>query len=73
MLAPQNGLIRMRLAAVYMDHLGRLDEAWVALDEAFDSGHESREWFVRMLAASLLLDRQDTVQDVGLGGEAQHA
>ena len=63
-LAPQNGLIRMRLAAVYMDHLGRLDEAWVALDEAFDSGHESREWFVRMLAASLLLDRQDTVQDM---------
>ena len=69
-LAPQNGLIRVRLAAVYMDHLGRLDEAWVALDEAFDSGHESREWFVRMLAASLLLDRRDTVQ--GMLRAAKH-
>ncbi len=69
-LAPQNGLIRVRLAAVYMDHLGRLDEAWVALDEAFDSGHESREWFVRILAASLLLDRRDTVQ--GMLWAAKH-
>jgi tetratricopeptide (TPR) repeat protein len=60
-LAPQNGLIRIRFAAVLMDHLGRLDEAWSALDAAFDSGHESREWFVRMLAVSLLLDRQDVV------------
>ena len=63
-LAPQHGLVRVRLAAMYMDHLGRLDEAWTALDEAFDSGHVSREWFVRLLAASLLLDRRDTVQDL---------
>ena len=69
-LAPQNGLIRVMLAAVYMDHLGRLDEAWVALDEAFDSGYESRDWFVRMLAASLLLDRRDTVQ--GMLWAAKH-
>ena len=60
-LAPQDGRIRVQLAAVYMDHLGRLQEAWNALDAAFDSGHESREWFVRMLAASLLLNSRDTV------------
>jgi tetratricopeptide (TPR) repeat protein len=61
-LAPHYGRIRVQLAAVYMDHLGRLVEAWNALDAAFDSGHESREWFVRMLASSLLLDRRDTVE-----------
>jgi tetratricopeptide (TPR) repeat protein len=60
-LAPHDGRIRVQLAAVYMDHLGRVPEAWTALDAAFDSGHESREWFVRMLASSLLLDRKDTV------------
>jgi tetratricopeptide (TPR) repeat protein len=69
-LTPQDGLTRVRLAVMYMDHLGRPDLAWAALDEAFDSGHQSPEWFVRMLAASLLLDRRDTVQV--LLGVAKH-
>jgi serine/threonine protein kinase len=60
-LAPQTGAVRVSLAAVYMDHLGLLEEAWAALDAAFDAGYESREWFVRMLASSLLLDRGDMV------------
>ena len=34
---------------------GELEAAWSALDAAFDSGYESREWIVRMLACSLLL------------------
>jgi serine/threonine protein kinase/predicted Zn-dependent protease len=62
LLAPQDGRVRVKLAAVYMDHLGDLEQAWTALDAAFDAGHESREWFVRMLASSLLLDKQETVQ-----------
>jgi serine/threonine protein kinase/Tfp pilus assembly protein PilF len=61
-LAPQLGQVRLWLAGVYMDHLGRIEEAWEALDLAFDSGHRSQEWFVRMVAASLLLDRADTAQ-----------
>jgi tetratricopeptide (TPR) repeat protein len=62
LIAPQEGYVRVELAAVYMDHLGELEQAWAALDAAFDAGYESREWFVRMLASSLLLDRQDPVQ-----------
>jgi len=66
-LKPQNGLVRVRLAAVLMDELGRIHEAWSALDAAFDSGYVSREWYVRMLAASFLLDRRDVVQDMVRG------
>jgi serine/threonine protein kinase len=60
-LAPQVGQIRVMLAALYMDHLGQLDAAWSALDAAFDTGYESREWIVRTLACSLLLERRDTL------------
>ncbi len=72
-LAPQIGRIRVQLAAVYMDHLGRLEEAWHALDAAFDSGHESREWFVRMLASSLLLSRRDVVEGMVSAAETSMA
>ncbi len=67
--APQDGRTRVRMAAVYMDHLGELEQAWAALDTAFDVGYESREWFVRMLASSLLLERQDTVRGLLLGAK----
>jgi serine/threonine protein kinase/Flp pilus assembly protein TadD len=63
-LAPQDGRTRVWLAALYMDHLDRLEHAWEALDAAFGSGYESREWFVRMLACSLLLDKRDAVGDL---------
>ena len=73
LLAPQNSLVRVQLATIYMDHLGRIEEAWEALDAAFDSGHESREWFVRMLAASLLLDRHATVQSLLCAAKHNHS
>lgn len=66
-LAPQLGQVRVMLAALYMDHLGRLEGAWSALDTAFDSGHESREWIVRMLACSFLLDKRDTLAGLAIG------
>jgi serine/threonine protein kinase/Flp pilus assembly protein TadD len=69
-LAPQDGRIRVYLAAAYMDHLGELEQAWTALDAAFDAGHESREWFVRMLASSLLLGKEETVR--GMLWAAEH-
>jgi tetratricopeptide (TPR) repeat protein len=61
-LAPHEGRIRVMQAALYMDHMGRLDKAYVALDAAFDSGYESREWLVRMLVSSLLLERHNVVE-----------
>lgn len=60
-LLPSDGRVRVMQAALLMDHLGHLEEAFVALDAAFDSGHESREWLRRMLACSILLDRKETV------------
>ncbi|HJQ32919.1 MAG TPA: tetratricopeptide repeat protein [Pyrinomonadaceae bacterium] len=66
-LAPQEGRVRVMLGALYMDHMGRMEDAWAALDVAFDSGHESREWLTRMLACSLLLDRRETVNGLLYG------
>ena len=60
--APNEGQIRVMLAALYMDHLGRLEDAFATLDAAFDSGYESREWLVRTLTCSVLLNRQDFLQ-----------
>ena len=50
-----------------MDHLGRLEDAWASLDAAFDSGYEGREWLVRMLACSILLNKEDTVNGLMYG------
>jgi serine/threonine protein kinase len=66
-LAPHEGRIRVRLAELYMDNMGMIEEAWQALDRAFDSGYESRDWLVRMLVASLLLDRRDTLTGLLIG------
>jgi serine/threonine protein kinase/Flp pilus assembly protein TadD len=65
-LAPQLGQVRVTLAALYMDHLGQFEAAWSALDAAFDSGHESREWIVRMLACSLLLGKRDSLAGLAM-------
>lgn len=54
-IAPGNGEALVRRAAVLMDSLDRVHEAWMALDLAFDQGFESREWFVRSLACARLL------------------
>ncbi|MGD9366817.1 MAG: tetratricopeptide repeat protein [Desulfobacteraceae bacterium] len=54
-IAPGNGEALVRRAAVLMDSLDRVHEAWTALDMAFDQGFESREWFIRSLACARLL------------------
>lgn len=61
-LVPQSGLVRVMLATVYMEHFGFFEEAYAALDAAFESGYDSRESFVRRLAVSWILGRHDSVQ-----------
>ena len=61
---PSAGVVRVWLAELYMEHLRRVPEAWAALDAAFDAGYESREWLVRFLACSLLLERKDTLANL---------
>jgi len=58
-LSPQDGGVRVRLAAVQMDRLGALEHAWANLDAAFDTGHESREWLRRTLVCAVLLRKPD--------------
>src|SRR6185503_20599775 len=55
------------LAALYMDHLGRIEDAWAALDAAFDSGFEGRDWLVRMLTCSVLLNKKDSIDGLMYG------
>ncbi len=66
-LEPNDGIIRVKFAAVQMDHRGRLEDAWAALDAAFDAGHESREWLVRTLACAVLLQKEDAIYALHTG------
>jgi tetratricopeptide (TPR) repeat protein len=60
-LAPDMAVVQVMLGEVYMDHLGRLEEAATAFELAWDQGYSSYDWFVRFLTCNILLDRKEVV------------
>ncbi|ETK33364.1 hypothetical protein MPTA5024_24700 [Microbispora sp. ATCC PTA-5024] len=54
-IAPREPGLQMVLAAVLMDHLGRIDMAARALETAYQQGLDTIEWLRRYLTCALLL------------------
>lgn len=63
--APYEGLPLLKLAAVCMDHLGRLDVASTALAQLADQDLITREWAVRQMALYLLDGRDEEAAALG--------